>query len=68
MDAAARTAPGAPLRSTQGADSVLFVFDPERRAVLLVAGDKAGQWSAWYERAIPPAEARFAHYLKEREV
>jgi hypothetical protein len=23
---------------------VLFVFDPDRRAVLLVAGDKAGNW------------------------
>ena len=26
---------------------VLFVFDPERRAVLLVAGDKAWNWSKW---------------------
>jgi hypothetical protein len=46
---------------------ILFVFDPERRAVLLVAGDKAGQWSAWYREAIPLAEARYALYLKERE-
>nr|WP_322769942.1 type II toxin-antitoxin system RelE/ParE family toxin [Frankia sp. Cr1] len=46
---------------------VLFVFDPERRAVLLVAGDKAGEWSAWYRRAIPLAEARYAVYLKERD-
>ena len=27
---------------------ILFVFDPERRAVLLVAGDKAGDWRRWY--------------------
>lgn len=47
---------------------LLFVFDPERRAVLLVAGDKAGQWSAWYQRAIPQAEARYALYLKERDL
>ncbi|MCK9925817.1 type II toxin-antitoxin system RelE/ParE family toxin [Frankia sp. Mgl5] len=47
---------------------ILFVFDPERRAVLLVAGDKAGQWSAWYERAIPLAEARYALHLKERDI
>ncbi len=39
----------------------------ERRAVLLVAGDKAGQWSAWYEREIPLAEARYALDLKERD-
>lgn len=46
---------------------ILFIFDPERRAVLLVAGDKAGQWSAWYREAIPLAETRYAAYLKERE-
>nr|WP_322780906.1 type II toxin-antitoxin system RelE/ParE family toxin [Frankia sp. Cas4] len=43
------------------------MFDPERRAVLLVTGDKAGKWSAWYRRAIPLAEARYAVYLKERD-
>jgi hypothetical protein len=47
---------------------ILFIFDPERRAVLLIAGDKAGQWSAWYREAIPLAEARYALYLKEREL
>jgi hypothetical protein len=46
---------------------ILFVFDPRRRAVLLVAGDKTGQWNAWYRVAVPLAEARYAAYLKERE-
>jgi hypothetical protein len=46
---------------------ILFIFDPERNAVLLVAGDKAGQWSAWYREAIPLAEARFVTYLKEKQ-
>jgi hypothetical protein len=46
---------------------ILFVFDPSRNAVLLVAGDKAGQWAAWYGQSIPLAEARYATYLKERE-
>ncbi|WP_117212751.1 type II toxin-antitoxin system RelE/ParE family toxin [Allorhizocola rhizosphaerae] len=46
---------------------ILFLFDPERNAVLLVAGDKAGQWTAWYRDAIPAAEARYAIYLKERQ-
>jgi hypothetical protein len=46
---------------------ILFIFDPDRNAVLLVAGDKAGQWEAWYHQAIPLAEARYAIYLKERE-
>ena len=46
---------------------ILFVFDPARNAVLLVAGDKAGQWTAWYRQSIPLAEARYATYLKEKE-
>jgi hypothetical protein len=44
---------------------ILFIFDPERNAVLLVAGDKSGQWTAWYRQAIPLAEERYAAYLKE---
>ena len=35
---------------------VLFAFDPERRAIMLVAGDKAGNWSHWYRRNIPIAD------------
>lgn len=31
-----------------------------------MAGDKAGQWNAWYRRAIPLAEQRCEIYLKER--
>lgn len=36
----------------------LFVFDPLRRAVLLIAGDKAGNWNRWYEQHIPIADDR----------
>jgi hypothetical protein len=46
---------------------ILFVFDPNRRAVLLVAGDKAGQWSAWYRQAVSLAETRYDIYLKEHQ-
>jgi hypothetical protein len=49
-----------------GTVRILFVFDPWRSSVLLVAGDKAGQWNAWYQRAIPLAEQRYEIYLKER--
>ncbi|MQY10310.1 putative toxin HigB2 [Streptomyces sp. RB5] len=42
---------------------ILFVFDPEREAILLVAGDKAGRWSQWYVDAIPLAQARYGEYL-----
>lgn len=45
---------------------VLFVFDPWRSAILLVAVDKTGQWHKWYEGAIPKAEQLFALYPKER--
>lgn len=45
---------------------ILFVFDPWRSAILLVAGDKAQQWNRWYERAIPHAEHLYEIYLKER--
>ncbi len=46
---------------------LLFVFDPDREAIILVAGDKAGAWSTWYKEAIPVAETRYAQYLKEKE-
>ncbi|MGA4539944.1 type II toxin-antitoxin system RelE/ParE family toxin [Uniformispora flossi] len=46
---------------------ILFVFDPWRSAILLVAGDKSGQWDRWYRQAIPEAERLYAVYVKERE-
>lgn len=46
---------------------VLFMFDPWRSAVLLVAGDKAGNWSKWYRSAIPLAEKLYGDYLEQRE-
>ncbi|MFD4403994.1 type II toxin-antitoxin system RelE/ParE family toxin [Nocardia sp. NPDC058499] len=46
---------------------ILFVFDPDRNAVLLVAGDKAGRWTNWYREAIPEAELRYAEYLEDRK-
>ncbi|MGH3545964.1 MAG: type II toxin-antitoxin system RelE/ParE family toxin [Mycobacteriales bacterium] len=44
---------------------LLFVFTPKQQAVLLVAGDKSGQWKQWYRRAIADAEAVYAAYLRE---
>ena len=46
---------------------ILFVFDPKRRAILLVAGDKAGEWQLWYAKNIPIAEERYAAHLAELE-
>jgi hypothetical protein len=49
-----------------GSVRILFAFDPWRCTILLVAGDKAGQWNTWYKTAIPLAEQRYEIYLKER--
>lgn len=38
---------------------LLFAFDRMRRAILLVGGDKSGDWSGWYVRNIPIADQRF---------
>jgi hypothetical protein len=51
--------------SKRGAIRILFAFDPRRQAVLLVGGDKTGQWQAWYEEAIPLADDLFDEYLHE---
>lgn len=42
---------------------ILFAFDPVRRAVLLVAGDKAGNWGGWYDINIPIAEKRYRAHI-----
>ncbi|MDO0933973.1 type II toxin-antitoxin system RelE/ParE family toxin [Streptomyces sp. DG2A-72] len=44
---------------------ILFAFDPVRRAVLLVAGDKAGNWSGWYDTSIPIADKRYRDHIAE---
>jgi hypothetical protein len=45
---------------------VLFVFDPWRSAILLVGGDKSGNWTRWCQAAIPRAERLYEDYLHER--
>lgn len=49
-----------------GTVRILFVFDPYRSAILLMAGDKSGKWNRWYDTAIPLAEERYKTYLTER--
>ncbi|GGR62238.1 hypothetical protein GCM10010169_00810 [Micromonospora fulviviridis] len=59
------------LRPRSGRDvaiRVLFAFDPWSQAVLLVAGNKAGNWSRWYQQNIPMAEVAYKAWLdNERE-
>ncbi|MEU7986994.1 hypothetical protein AB0B56_19220 [Streptosporangium canum] len=33
--------------------------------MLLVAGDKAGNWNHWYDMNIPLAEKRYAEHVAE---
>ena len=47
-----------------GAVRVLFAFDPNRRAIVLVGGDKTGSWSRWYRQHIPVAERLFDNHLQ----
>jgi hypothetical protein len=51
------------LRLHQGV-RVLFAFDPDRRAVMLVGGDKTGSWNRSYRQQIPVAERRYADHLR----
>ena len=53
------------LRPMGGNIRVLFAFDPRRTAILLLGGDKTGQWQAWYREAIPVAEQLYEVYLAE---
>jgi hypothetical protein len=41
---------------------VLFAFDLERKAILLVGGDKSDDWNAWYDINIPIADRRFSEH------
>lgn len=43
-----------------------FAFDPDRRAIVLTGGNKAGD-KRFYERMIPVADQRFANYLRKRK-
>ena len=52
--------------ASTGASEVrlLFVFDPQRQAVILVGGDKAGNWRGWYRTAISLAETAYVDHVK----
>ena len=51
------------LRPLSGNIRVLFAFDPRRFAILLLGGDKTGQWAAWYARMIPLADDLYDAHL-----
>ena len=54
------------LRASKGsALRILFAFDPRRHAILLLGGDKSGQWNEWYQTAIPEADDLYDTHLQE---
>ena len=49
---------------------IIFAFDPDRQAIMLLAGDKAkgksgkATWTKWYSRAIPQAEQLYELHVR----
>lgn len=44
---------------------VLFAFDPNRDAILLIGGDKDRDWSGWYTEMVPIADELYDQHLAE---
>ena len=51
------------LRPRGGHIRVMFAFDPRRTAILLIGGDKSGQWESWYEEMVLIADALYDEHL-----
>lgn len=43
---------------------ILFAFDPARQAIMLIAGDKSGNWKRWYAHNIPRADDLFDEHVR----
>lgn len=53
-------------KADDGVWRVAFAFDPKRKAILLVAGDKSGgSEKTFYKRLIKKADKRFDDHLEE---
>lgn len=44
---------------------ILFAFDPRTSAILLIGGDKAGNWKGWYATNIPIADDLYDLHLQD---
>ena len=42
---------------------ILHIFDPGRRAVFLLGGDKTDNWADWYKTNLPIADAIYERHL-----
>jgi len=41
---------------------ILYAFDHRRQAILLLGGDKSGDWRGWYDKSVPIADRLFAEH------
>ncbi|MEU9884993.1 type II toxin-antitoxin system RelE/ParE family toxin [Sphaerisporangium sp. NPDC051011] len=46
---------------------IIFAFDPTRAALLLLGGDKAGNWDRWYKENVPLAVQLYIDYTSDEE-
>jgi hypothetical protein len=46
---------------------IFFAFDPNRVAILLIGGDKAGKTKRFYKQMIPVADAIYQQHLQMME-
>ena len=44
---------------------ILFAFDPNQQAILLIGGNKAGKWDRWYDEYVPEADRLFNLHLEK---
>jgi len=53
--------------STVGGDRlrIFYAFDPRRVAILLIGGNKTGQWEEFYDEYIPIADNLYDTHLNE---
>jgi hypothetical protein len=52
------------LRSAGGHLRAMVAFDPRRRAVILLGGDKTNDWKGWYGRNIGLADKLYDRHLR----
>ena len=53
------------LRPRGGNLRVMFAFDPRRTGILLIGGDKTGEWESWYRQMVPIADDLLDQHIAE---
>ncbi|MCJ7711312.1 MAG: type II toxin-antitoxin system RelE/ParE family toxin [Chloroflexi bacterium] len=45
---------------------ILYVFDPDQNAILLLGGDKTDDWTGWYAKSVPIADEIYGQLVAQR--